>query len=44
MVARWPHRTLQAEFERWQLRGLARPLFALIDWWDRPVAWRRAAS
>jgi len=33
MVARWPHRTLQAELERWQLRGLARPLFALIDWW-----------
>jgi hypothetical protein len=32
-VARRPHRTLQAELERWQLRGLARPLFALIDWW-----------
>ena len=45
MVARWPHRTLQAELERWQLRGLARPpvrLDRLVG--DRPVAWPRAAS
>jgi hypothetical protein len=43
MVARWPHRTLQAELERWQLHGLARPLLALIDGWGstRGLAARR---
>jgi hypothetical protein len=43
MVARWPHRTLQAELEGWQLHGLARPLLALIDGWGstRGVAARR---
>ena len=44
MVARWQRRMLQAEFERWQLHGVAWPLIALIDWWGSTVAWRRAAS
>ena len=33
MIARWQRRALQAELERWQLHGLARPLLALVDWW-----------
>jgi hypothetical protein len=33
MVARWQRRSLQADLERWQLRRLAPPLLALIDWW-----------
>ena len=33
MVARWQRRALQAELERWQLHGLARPVLALLDWW-----------
>jgi hypothetical protein len=33
MTARWQRRMLQAELERWKLRGLAVPLLALIDWW-----------
>jgi hypothetical protein len=43
MVARWQRRMVQAELERWQLRGLARPLLALIDWWGptRSIAARR---
>lgn len=43
MAARWQRRMLQAELERWQLRGLARPLLALIDWWGptRGLAARR---
>jgi hypothetical protein len=43
MVARWQRRVLQAELERWQLRGLARPLLALIEWWgpSRGLAARR---
>ena len=32
MVARWQRCMLQAELERWQLRGVAWPLLALIDW------------
>jgi hypothetical protein len=32
-VARWQGRMLQAELERWQLRGVVWPLLALIDWW-----------
>lgn len=44
MVARWQRRMLQAEFQRWQLHGVAWPLIALIDWWGSTVAWRRAAS
>jgi len=43
MVARWQRRMLQAELERWRLRGLARPLLALTDWWapTRGLAARR---
>ena len=46
MAARWQRRKLQAELERWQLPGLARPLLALIDWWkpSRGVAARRVAK
>jgi hypothetical protein len=33
MAARWQRRVLQAELERWQLRGLARPVLALVEWW-----------
>jgi hypothetical protein len=46
MVARWQRRMVHAELERWQLRGLARPLIALIDWWGptRSVAARRIAT
>jgi hypothetical protein len=46
MVPCWPQGTLQAELERWQLRGLARPLFALIDWCGstRGVAARRVMT
>lgn len=46
MVARWQRRMVHAELERWQLRGLARPLLALIDWWGptRSVAARRIAT
>ena len=32
MAARWQRRLLQAQLERWQLHGLARPLAPLIDW------------
>ena len=34
MVARWRRRVVQAELERWQLRPLAPPLLALIEWWE----------
>jgi hypothetical protein len=46
MVARWRRRMLQAELERWQLRGLAWPLLALIDGWEstRGVAARRVTK
>jgi hypothetical protein len=46
MVARWQRRMVQAELERWQLRGLARPLLAVIDWWGptRSLAARRATK
>jgi hypothetical protein len=46
MVARWQRRMVQAELERWQLRGLARPLIALIDWWGptRSMAARRITT
>jgi hypothetical protein len=46
MVARWRRRVLQAELERWQLRALAPPLLALIDWWGptRAAAARRVAK
>jgi hypothetical protein len=32
MAARWQRRMLQAELERWRLRGLAGPLLAVIAW------------
>jgi hypothetical protein len=32
MAARWQRRMLQAELERWKLRGLAAPLLDLIAW------------
>jgi hypothetical protein len=43
MVARWQRRMVQAQLERWQLHGLARPLLALTDWWGptRGAAARR---
>jgi hypothetical protein len=46
MVARWQRRVLQAELERWQLRGLARPVLALIEWWGptRGLAARRVTK
>jgi hypothetical protein len=46
MVARWQHRMVHAELERWQLRWLARPVLVLIDWWGptRGVAARRIAT
>ena len=46
MVARWQRRMVQAELERWQLRPLARPLLALVDWWGptRGLAARRAVT
>jgi hypothetical protein len=46
MVARWQRRVLQAELERWQLRGLARPLLTLIEWWgpSRGLAARRVTK
>jgi hypothetical protein len=46
MVARWQRRMVQAQLERWQLHGLARPLLALIDWWGptRGVAARRMTT
>jgi hypothetical protein len=46
MVARWQRRALQAQLERWQLHGLARPLLALSDWWGptRRVPVRRVAK
>src|SRR3954451_25000595 len=46
MVARWQRRVVQAELERWQLHGLARPLLALIDWWgpSRRLVLRRGAK
>jgi hypothetical protein len=46
MVARWQRRSLQADLERWQLRGLAPPLLALIDWWGptRAAAARRVTK
>jgi hypothetical protein len=46
MVARWQRRMVHAELERWQLRGLARPLLALIDWWGptRRMAARRLTT
>jgi hypothetical protein len=45
MVVRWRRRLLQAELERWQLRGLVGPVLALIDWWGptRRLAARRVA-
>jgi hypothetical protein len=33
MAARWQHRMLHAELERWRLGGLARTFMVLIDWW-----------
>jgi hypothetical protein len=46
MIARWQRRMLRAELERWQLRGLARPLCAVIDWWGptRALAARRVTK
>jgi len=46
MVARWQRRMLRAELERWQLRALAPPLLALIDWWGptRVFAARRVTK
>jgi hypothetical protein len=46
MAARWQRRRLQAELERWQLSGLARPLLVLIDWWtpSRGAAARHVAK
>ena len=46
MVARWQRRLVQSELERWGLRGLARPVLAVIDWWGplRAPAARRAAT
>ena len=46
MVARWQRRMVQAELERWQLSGLARPLLVLIDWWtpSRGAAARHVAK
>jgi hypothetical protein len=46
MVARWQRRMVHAQLERWQLRGLAGPLLALIDWWGptRGVAARRITT
>jgi hypothetical protein len=46
MAARWQRRMLQAELERWRLHGLARPLFAVMDWWGPApgVAARRATK
>jgi hypothetical protein len=46
MVARWQRRMVQAELERWQLGGVARPLLALIDWWGptRSMAARRMTT
>ena len=46
MVARWQRRMVHAELERWQLRALARPLFAVIDWWGptRSMAARRLTT
>jgi hypothetical protein len=41
MAARWQRRMVQAELERWRLRGLSGPLLALVEWW-RPAR-RRAA-
>jgi hypothetical protein len=46
MVARWQRRMVHAELERWQLRGLARPVLALIEWWGptRGLAARRVTK
>ena len=46
MAARWQRRRVQAELERWQLRGLAPPLLRALDWWapGGGVAVRRAAG
>ena len=46
MVTRWQRRAVQAQLERWQLHGLARPLLAAIDWWGpiRRVPVRRVAK
>jgi hypothetical protein len=46
MVTRWQRRSLQADLERRQLRGLAPPLLALIDWWGptRAAAARRVTK
>ena len=46
MVARWQRRMVQAELERWRLRGLSRPLLALTEWWGptRSLAARRATT
>jgi len=46
MVARWQRRSLQAALERRQLRNLAPPLLALIDWWGptRASAARRVTK
>jgi hypothetical protein len=37
---------VQAELERWHLRGLAAPLLALVEWWSpaRGRAARRMAT
>jgi hypothetical protein len=46
MVARWQRRMVQAELERWQLRALARPALAVVDWWGpaRGLAARRVTT
>jgi hypothetical protein len=43
MVGRWQRRMVQAELERWQLRGLVRPVLTVIDWW-MPTPRRRITT
>jgi hypothetical protein len=33
MAGRWQRRLVQAELERWRLRGLTRTVLAVVTWW-----------